>query len=108
RYHDNVFPPVTQWIRGYMDTDFVITDSFHGTVFSIIFNRPFIAIGNEERGLTRFVSLLKMFDLENRLLHSTDQITAELINENIDWDRVNSILSQKRQEALVFLTVSLS
>ncbi|MBT3042066.1 MAG: polysaccharide pyruvyl transferase family protein [Candidatus Thiodiazotropha sp. (ex Codakia orbicularis)] len=108
RYHDNVFPPVTQWIRGYMDTDFVITDSFHGTVFSIIFNRPFIAIGNEERGLTRFVSLLKMFDLENRLLHSADQITAELINEKIDWDRVNSILSQKRQEALVFLTGSLS
>ena len=107
-YHDNVFPPVTQWIRGYMDTDFVITDSFHGTVFSIIFNRPFIAIGNEERGLTRFVSLLKMFDLENRVLHSADQITTELINEKIDWDRVNSILSQKRQEALVFLTASLS
>lgn len=34
--NDCVFPPVEEWIRGFIDAEFVITDSFHGTVFSII------------------------------------------------------------------------
>ena len=38
-----VFPPVTDWLRGFMDAEYVVTDSFHGTVFSIIFNKPFVA-----------------------------------------------------------------
>lgn len=45
-----------------------IVDSFHGMVFSIIFNKPFWAIGNVSRGMSRFTSLLKMFHLEDRLL----------------------------------------
>src|SRR5690554_2827249 len=64
-----VFPPVEQWIRGFMDAEFVVTDTFHGTVFSIIFNKPFISIANESRGTTRFTSLLKLFQLEDKLVH---------------------------------------
>lgn len=44
-----------------MDARYVITDSFHGTVFSILFEKPCIVIQNSSRGNDRFQSLLKMF-----------------------------------------------
>lgn len=54
-----VMPPVEQWLRSFMDAKFVITDSFHGTVFSILFEKPCIVIQNSSRGNDRFQSLLK-------------------------------------------------
>ena len=45
----------------------VITDSYHGTIFSIIFNKPFISFINSNRGSTRFISLNETFDLADRI-----------------------------------------
>ena len=45
----------------------VVTDSFHGTVFSIIFNKPFITLINEKSGEERFNSLKEIFSIENRI-----------------------------------------
>ena len=56
-----VMPPVEQWLRSFMDAKYVITDSFHGTVFSILFEKPCIVIQNASRGNDRFQSLLKVF-----------------------------------------------
>jgi len=92
---DCIYPSVTQWLRGFMDAEFVVTDSFHGTVFSIIFNKPFIVIGNESRGMSRFISLLKKLKVEDRLIFP-NRLTEELITNPIDWDEVNSILDKKR------------
>lgn len=101
-------PPVEDWLQGFIDADYIITDSFHGTVFSIIFNKPFIAIGNESRGLSRFLSLLKMFKLENRLLLSINDFNKDLIYESINWEEVNNIIKLKQKEALDFLNTNLS
>lgn len=59
--------PVETWLRGFYDAEFIITDSFHACVFSIIFNKPFLVIGNRDRGLTRIESLLEDFDMLDRL-----------------------------------------
>ncbi|ALZ99143.1 polysaccharide pyruvyl transferase family protein [Corynebacterium glutamicum] len=105
-------PSVGQWLKCFADSKFVITDSFHGTVFSILFNKPFIAIGNRQRGLSRFVSLMKLFDLETRLVTKLSDVTDELLLAEINWDEVElerekqvsrarkyllNYLSQKRQ-----------
>lgn len=90
---NGVYPPVTQWLRGFMDAEYVVTDSFHGVAFSIIFNKPFIAIGNHDRGLARFTSVLKMFGLENRLIFRSSDLSIEIINSQIDFDRVNKMRS---------------
>lgn len=58
---------VSQWLAAFDRADFVVTDSFHGCVFSIIFHKPFIAIANEFRGLDRFISLCGMRDLKTDL-----------------------------------------
>jgi hypothetical protein len=102
-----IFPPVDQWLRGFMDAEYVVTDSFHGCAFSIIFNKPFVAIANEKRGITRFTSLLKLFDLENRLIYFPNQLTIEMIQAPINWDSVNTIKSNKQMLSFQFLQESL-
>ena len=59
---ERVQPPVEKWLRGFHDAKFVITDSFHACVFSILFNKPFIVYGNKGRGMARFFSLLSIFN----------------------------------------------
>lgn len=100
---NGIYPPVTQWLRGFMDAEYVVTDSFHGVAFSIIFNKPFIAIGNHDRGLARFTSVLKMFGLEQRLIFSPTDLSTELINQPIDFAKVNQLKAEKQQFAAVFL-----
>ena len=90
-----VFPAVETWIQGFEDADFVVTDSFHGTVFAIIFNKPFITIINRERGADRFISLLKLFGLEDRLVDINDDYIS-LLGKNIDFEYVNTILDYNR------------
>ena len=99
-------PTVEEWLKGFHDAEFVFTDSFHGCVFSIIFNRPFIAFGNEGRGMARFNSLLKMFGLEELLITSLDQFTPELVDRAISRFSDNSMqqrLNELRKESYEFL-----
>lgn len=86
---DCVFPPVSKWIRGYIDAKFVVADSFHGCVFAILFNIQFIAVGNRQRGMARFVSLLRQYDLSDRLVCSLSELTDDLIHKTINWEKVN-------------------
>ena len=92
---DCVFPSVTAWLRAFIDAEMTIVDSFHGMVFSILFNKPFWVIGNSERGMSRFTSLLKLFNLENRLL-DLNELDNVAFSSPIDWDNVNAILEKQR------------
>ena len=89
-----------------------MTDSFHGTVFSIIFNKPFIVLGNRKGGMARFYSLLKMFGLENRLvlLDENPDVWARvsaLLSEKIDWAKINAARACEQSRAKAFLEKSL-
>ncbi len=84
--HHNIKLSIEEWIAMFRDSDYIVTDSFHGTVFSIIFNKPFMAIGNEGRGLARFHSLLDMFGLQDRIC-VRDKV--QHVQKEIDWSVVN-------------------
>ena len=88
------------------DAEMTIVDSFHGAVFSIIFNKPFWVIGNEQRGMARFTSLLKMFHLEDRLVDEADLDNLDF-HKAIDWNEVNSILEEKRRASKELLLENL-
>ena len=105
---DFKYPPVTQWIRSFMDAKMVVTDSFHGCVFSIIFNKPFWVVANENRGATRFTSLLNRFGLENRLLNDLQNYSSIDWDENIDWEAVSEKRTAWEKESLNYLISSLS
>ena len=87
-----------------MQADTVITDSFHACAFSIIFNKPFVVLGNKNRGMSRFTSLLKLFGLEDRLVESMDEI--EKLGE-IDWTQVNAKRQALKKKCLQMLEACL-
>jgi hypothetical protein len=90
------------WLDSLAGADFVVTDSFHGCAFSIIFNKPFAVFINEERGKERFDSLLQTFGLESRVIDSSNNY-SQLVHEPIDWAAVNSIREEQRLKGLSFL-----
>lgn len=100
-------PSVESWLNSFQDAEFVFTDSFHGCVFSIIFNKPFVVYGNVNRGMARFHSLLSMLGLENRLV-ATPEDAANVACQPIDWDAVNNRLSELRKFSKEFLFTSLN
>lgn len=99
-----VYPSVTSWLRGFMDAKMVIVDSFHGAVFSIIFNKPFWVISNSKRGNARFASLLEMFQLEERLVQPSELSQVEYLKD-IDWPFVNNILDTNKSLSIQELSV---
>lgn len=98
--------PVETWLEKMYFSNFVITDSYHGVIFAIIFNKPFIVIPNKIRGLTRFNSLLKMFKLEDRMIENKSELNT-VIEKKIDWTFINSILSEKKKDAKEFIIHSI-
>lgn len=99
---DFVLPSLEGWIKGFAEADFIVTDSFHGCVFSIIFNKPFLVIGNRERGLSRLESMLNMFNLEGRLLLSGDNFGLDKLN-SICWGGVNGILLENKRGSFDYI-----
>ena len=93
------------WIASFRDASYVITDSYHGTLFSIIFNKDFITINNPSRGQSRFISLLSLLNLRNRLIDIQQKTDS---NSIIDWTNVNQQILKQRQLSLVFLKESLT
>lgn len=95
--------PVEKWITNIATSSFVITDSFHGVAFSIMYNVPFIVILNNTRGNARIESILKDFELENCLCVHLENVNWPEIN----WTKVNSRLEERRIQSMAFLTEAL-
>lgn len=79
----------------FINSDFVVTDSYHGVCLSIIFGKSFVAYANRARGYTRFESLLGSLELMNRLIHDFAEFGArkDLLLGDVDYDNVYSKLS---------------
>lgn len=105
----SIFPAVEEWLNCFDKASFVLTDSFHGTVFSIIFNKPFLSVGNKDRGLTRFTSLLSLFGLEDRLIFSKKDLTGVLLHNifKIDYSKINEARAELKEQSIKFLKQNL-
>ncbi|WP_423162762.1 polysaccharide pyruvyl transferase family protein [Stenotrophomonas maltophilia] len=95
-----------EWVRRFRDAEFVVTDSYHGMIFSIIFEKQFVAIGNAGRGLTRFKSLLAQLGLEDRLVEVGNE-RVQLPGAQIDYSRVNRRIAELRMKSRAFLSDAL-
>lgn len=83
---------IEQWLRSFQDAEYIITDSYHGLVFSIIFQKPFTLIKNEERGNARFDSLLQILRIQP---------------DNLDWNEINFQMNHYRTISLEFIIKNL-
>ncbi len=81
---------VEEWLASYRDCKCVLTDSYHGVVFSIIFNKPFICIYNKGRGGSRFNTLIELFGIKDRVVTSEQEIDYSLleVKPNIDYSKL--------------------
>ena len=82
----------------------VITNSFHGTALSIIFNINFYVVLPEIRQ-DRLLNLLHEYHLENRIVNLNQQ---NLLQEIIDYEQVNRMISEQRKHAINFISSILS
>lgn len=98
---------IPEWLNSFVNAEFIVTDSFHGTIFSIIFNKQFIAISNGKRGSSRFESLLNLLNLEDRLVTDKSENLVKILNQPIDYQKVNSLLSIFRRQSSEFLVNAL-
>lgn len=101
------FPAIEEWVEMICNANYVITDSFHGTAFSIIFNKDFSTLYNASRGSTRMQSLLNLVELQERLIDASALSLQVNKIAPIDYEKVNRLLSNWKQKSLDFLRNSL-
>lgn len=106
RYADKTFCNVnpSDFLSLMSYADFVITNSFHGTAFSINLNKQFYAY-MPSGFKTRLMSILELCGLEERAL--TQEITEERINNLINYEPVNRVLEAERERTMKFLRSAL-
>lgn len=99
------FPAVEEFLSAIHNASGVVTDSFHGTCFSIIFKRQFIVTpSHRKERFVRLAELLETLGLQDRVIADYDICKAvQKMNEPIDYDRVYSVLQEKRAESRRFI-----
>lgn len=93
-------PPV-EWIQLFNKAKLVITDSFHGMMFSIVFHKPFYAYTPNRSNVARVTDVLKKLGLEERKL--TKVMSIKDVSYETDYERVNKILTVEREKSLEYL-----
>lgn len=86
------------------NSEAVVTDSFHGTVFSLIFHKPMYVIPNKTKG-SRMVELLKSVNLESRIVKSENN---KLDFHKIDFEEVDKRLRTQKDNSLAHLINSIN
>jgi hypothetical protein len=98
------------WLKQIASASFVISDSFHGVVFAILFKKNFIALCVHEQKFVRIKDLLTNLGLEHKIVLSIQKLEEnymEILKE-IDYKKIEIILERKRKEFIDFLNSSLN
>lgn len=99
---------VSQWLTYLKDAELVITDSFHCTVFSLIFHKKFVVVANPERGIARLETLLSKVGLEDRFFTDIkDVMKSGILDKEIDYNEVDKKLETHRKYSMDFLKKAL-
>jgi hypothetical protein len=93
-----------EWLWMFDHAQAVVTDSFHGTIFSMIYEKPFLTLSNARRGAQRFVSLLSPVGLTDRLFYKPEAIceNSKLLKK-LNYSKVNKKLEEMRRQSYSWL-----
>ena len=99
---DETLMPHPFEVLGYMkNADYVITDTFHGCVMSMKFNKQFVSFSRESN-MQKLTSLLEQFGMSNRICKSPNEILMRM-DEPIDYKEVNEIIETETNNAIKYL-----
>jgi hypothetical protein len=93
---------VEEFLSLVKNADFVVTNSFHGLIFSVQYQKEFVVFSREQAG-KKIDELLELFDLKDRKLINGD----EKYNDNIDYSKVHERIAESRAKSLDFLKMEL-
>lgn len=98
-----------EWIGMYKGAEAILTNTFHGTVFALIFHKPFLVFLQEGKTVEqneRLFSLLQMVGLEDRVYDISIGIEKQL-QKKINWNYIDDIISKEKKKSIQFLVDSL-
>jgi len=99
---------IADWLWLFKNAEFIVTDSYHGFCFSLIFHKQFICFFNKLRGNSRFSSLSELLRIQKFLINSkTEIISRNLESSQIDYDDIELLLEQERIKSLNWLVNAL-
>ena len=104
--------PAEDWLLFVKNADFVITDGFHGTCFSIIFNKKFICVRNDyyQSDLNRIKDILSKVQLENRVIPSLEMVinSFKILTDEIDYNKVHNIIDKEKDFSIKWIKNALN
>lgn len=100
-----------EYLRLFRDAEFVVTDTFHGLMFSIIYRKPFLVLEREDKNhwakySDRMTSTLDMFGLKDRYVDSSFTDFGRM--RNLDYSFLEDKLEEKRRKSLEYLKKALA
>lgn len=101
---------IPEWLSLIKHSEYVITTSFHGVVFCLLYHKPFYAVllNNEySKGNDRIISLLEFLHLSNLIVSNSESL-KQINFENIDWIDVDAMIALLRQKSTHFIDDTLS
>ena len=102
-----IFNSPGKWLNLIKYADIIVTDSFHCTVFSIIFHKKFVCLANKSRGVTRLQNLLNLIGEKSRFYMNPNEIDESLIFKEIDYRKIDSLLASEVGKSIDFLKKNL-
>ena len=112
QYNAETLPDIgpLEYLRLFRDAEFVVTDTFHGLMFSIIFRKPFLVLERDDQNhwgkySERMTSTLEMLGLEERYVNYSFHDFQSM--KYLDYSSLDDILEEKRQYSLEYLKKSL-
>lgn len=96
-YENYPYADIEEFLYLFKNAKFIITDSYHGTCFSIIFEKKFLSISNFERGEKRVKELLKLYGIEDRIIE--DVVDEAIYFKEIDYSVVNKKIEIEKEKS---------
>lgn len=98
-------PSVNEFLTYFLNAEYIVTDSFHATGFSINFNKKFVSIFPKKFS-TRLQSILELTGLEERRVQDFNDFS--IIDKNINYENVNKIIEKERKKSMNYLRKAIS
>ena len=96
---------VEKWIANIASAKYVFTDSFHGTILSLLYHRQFVVYVGDPKNVNRITTILRLLGLVDRIC--TNENTIEeieiMLNKPINYNEVDVLLQTERHKSLELL-----
>lgn len=99
------YATIQEWLCNIFSSKYIVTTSFHGVVFSILFHKPFVWFplkGTFSRGNARVEELLNELELTNYIWDQNKSLDV-IFSSNVDWNKVDRLIEDRREESLAAL-----